>query len=181
MNKKSCPIAVLNQDVGVPKPKDVTWSPSRSLHETLPPLHHILIGAFQVLDRHIVGIKSESDVAASDPPLLGLEVMHAAASSSSSPSIGESSRTSYVDLGFGDNKGTFSGINRFAVTSLEPDDVEGGAREGEPGRLVKLTLSAVACNPCQNAITTPKWVFDVHKVYANFLFREAMSRVLADC
>lgn len=174
----------------MPKPKNVTWSPPRSLRETLPPRHHILIGAFQILDAHIVGSKSNNEGDdSSDPPLLGLEGMHAAAALASAGDW--SHRTSYVDLGFGDNQGTFSGINRFAVTTLEPDDAEAdktvvgggqqGGREGEPGRLVRFTLSAVACNPCQNAITTSRWVFELHKVYANFLFREAVSRVLADC
>lgn len=81
------------------------------------------------------------------------------------------------------------------VTSLEPDDgaeisspkeggklTEGGGRQArESGRLVRLTLSAIACNPTQNAITTSRWVFDMHQVYAMFLFREAVGRVLADC
>lgn len=140
------------------------------MRETLPPLHDVLIGAFQVLDKHIVRNKNEKE-GEPEPPLLGLEL-----------------RTSYVDLGFGKNKGTFCGINRFAVTSLEPDDdadisspeeggnltEDGGRQAREPGRLVRLTLSAVACNPTQNATTTSRWVFDMHQVHAMFLFREAV-------
>lgn len=164
---------------GAPK-RGNTWSPASSLQESLPPLHHVLIGAFQVLDRHIVGSKhSKEKNGDSHPPLLEMEEMHASLSA-------EQSTTSYIDFGFGKNRGTFGGINRFAVTSLPNDgnSAEGVGEEannGKPGRLVKLTLSAVACNPTQNTVATSKWIFDLHEFYANFLFREAVGRVLADC
>lgn len=182
----------------MPKPKNI-WSPASSLQESLPPLHHILIGAFQVLDKHIVGnAQGKSDVD-SKPPPLGLEGMHAAVSSTG-PQSALTTTTSYVDFGFGDNKGTFAGINRFAVTSVPDDDDDDGtnttttttrstgteketaaAHEKKDGRLVRLTFSAVACNPSQEGITTSKWILEMHKIYVALLFREAVGRVLADC
>lgn len=148
---------------GVPKPKNI-WFPASKLRENLPPLHHILIGAFQVLDSHVEGTAENHQLAPT---------------SQSTPEA-----LSHVDFGFGENKGTFSGINRFAVVSesgstATSDDT--GVDVDKGGRTVRLTFSAVACNPSVNEMTISRWILEAHKIYVMFLFREAVGRVLADC
>lgn len=166
----------------MPKPNNV-WSPALRLRERLPPPHHILMGAFQVLDKHM-----DDDL---KTPSQGFEKGFVSRLPARSRG-GSSARYSYVDFGFGNNKGTFSGVNRFAVVS-EPDPFAASdatrpitAQHGvsgplEAGRRVRLMFSAVACNPSVNEMTISGWILAVHKVYVLFLFREAVSRVLADC
>lgn len=165
----------------MPKPKNI-WFPALKLQEHLPPTEHILIGAFQVLDKRVED--GPRDTTTQLEKRLKRLV-------SSKLEDRNSEGVSYVDFGFGDNKGTFSGINRFAVESEqgkarrsdaagEDTNMHAGTRK-DATRTVRLSFSAVACNPSVNEMTISNWILAAHKIYVKFLFREAVARVLVDC
>lgn len=61
------------------------WSASELSKQQLPPVHSILFGAFQVIDRHIAREGEESET------------------------------HSYVDIAFGSDLGGFAGVHRFSI------------------------------------------------------------------
>lgn len=137
----------------IPKPLPNISYPSAMSEKELPAVHTRLIGGFLVLDKHV-------DI---DSRRAGI-------------SVGESS--SYIDLGFGFNKpgSTFCGVDRVAVTR----DPDMNAGDKSSYRKIKISYSAMACNPSVNAITLSRFTLSVHSFYAGLLFREGIARVLAN-
>lgn len=87
-------------------------------------------------------------------------------------SIGDS----FVEIAFGDDRKTFSGVKRFEVLRLKSKD------DSDEG--VIFTDSSLACNPMIDGATiqwlpAPKnWMQSFHNFYALCLFRDGVREVL---
>lgn len=110
---------------------------------SLPPRHTLLFeGNFLILDHHV-----------------------AEANTQSSPT------TSFLEVGFGDNRKQFAGLHRFEVSRDEEEKEDGG---------VTVCFSSLSCNPTVNKALSPEWAFEFHKFYAQCLFRDGIREVLRD-
>ncbi|KAH8768819.1 hypothetical protein BGZ57DRAFT_898537 [Hyaloscypha finlandica] len=136
-------------------------SPSAIEREKLPEKGTVLLGGnFMVLDAQLKGRGKEDE---------GWE--------------GEGGE-SFVEVGFGDDRKGFAGMHRFEVLRLS-DSTDGKGEEvgGENGEEdkeggVQLWYSSVSCNPRENKLPFPKWVFGFHEFYAQCLFRDGVREVL---
>lgn len=77
--------------------------------------------------------------------------------------------TSFVDIAFGDDRSSFAGLHRLEV-SRDEDREQGG---------VTLCYSSVACNPTNNVLPFPGFVFGFHRWYGMCLFRDGVKMVLS--
>jgi hypothetical protein len=136
-------------------------SPGGIEREKLPEKGTVLLGGnFMVLDLHV---KGEGEGEADEG-------------------------VSFVEIGFGDDRKNFAGMHRFEVLRL-PDSTDGKVakegvedeREGEEARGgVQLWYSSISCNPKENKLPFPKWVFGFHEFYAQCLFRDGVREVLGN-
>ena len=81
---------------------------------------------------------------------------------------------SFLELGYGDDRKTFSGFHRFEVSR------QGGGKEEEGGAV--LQYSSISCNPAEDRRIFP-WVTAgtivwFHNFYALCLFRDGVREVL---
>ena len=90
---------------------------------------------------------------------------------------GEGEMPSFIEIGFGDNRKGFAGMHRFEVLrdvkSMKEEGQEAGGEEG-----VQLWYSSISCNPTENKLPFPGWVFNFHEFYAQCLFRDGVAGVL---
>jgi hypothetical protein len=147
---------------GVPMNGKQILSPSAIEREKLPEKGTVLLGGnFMVLDAQLKGRGKEDE---------GWE--------------GEGGE-SFVEVGFGDDRMGFAGMHRFEVLRLS-DSTDGKGEEvggenggeGKEGGGVQLWYSSVSCNPRENKLPFPKWVFGFHEFYAQCLFRDGVREVL---
>ncbi|KAH8769412.1 hypothetical protein F5882DRAFT_184096 [Hyaloscypha sp. PMI_1271] len=147
---------------GVPMNGKQILSPSAIEMEKLPEKGTVLLGGnFMVLDAQLKGRAKEDE---------GWE--------------GEGGE-SFVEVGFGDDRKGFAGMHRFEVLRLS-DSTDGKGEEvggenggeGKEGGGVQLWYSSVSCNPRENKLPFPKWVFGFHEFYAQCLFRDGVREVL---
>lgn len=80
---------------------------------------------------------------------------------------------SFLEVGYGDDRNSFSGMKRWSVER----------RLGEDGeKAVVITDSSLACNPSVNRPIAPwaprRLVRDFHNYYALCLFRDGVREVL---
>lgn len=92
---------------------------------------------------------------------------------------------SWIDIGYGDDAGTFAGVHRFEILRSAcgggGSRREGGGGEGdeeEEDGEITIRYSSLACNPTIDRLDIPKIVFDFHKYYALSLFRDGVAEVL---
>lgn len=96
---------------------------------------------------------------------------------------------SYLDFGFGSDRGYFAGCHRFSLyrglkskkgSELGKSDVTGTAgradllEEGE----VEVRLEHFRCNPSKNVPSWAEYISWFHCWYAKFLFADGISSVL---
>lgn len=99
--------------------------------------------------------------------------LHFRAADSPSP---EKKSGSFVQIAFGDDRKTFSGMHHFEVSRQVEEEC------GEEG--VVLSYSGLACNPTVDMRIFP-WVngelmWSFHKFYALCLFRDGVREVLSE-
>lgn len=95
---------------------------------------------------------------------------------------------SYLDFGFGSDRGQFAGCHRFSIhRGLESKDSELGRLNitGATGMTelpeegdVEVRLEHFRCNPSKNVASWAEWIPWLHFWYAKFLFADGVSSVL---
>jgi hypothetical protein len=90
---------------------------------------------------------------------------------------GEGEMPSFIEIGFGDNRTGFAGMHRFEVSRDMKSVKEEGQEDSGEGE-VKLWYSSISCNPTENKLPFPGWVFNFHEFYAQSLFRDGIAGVL---
>jgi hypothetical protein len=127
----------------------VILSPPQLSRKSLPPVHSLLFYRnFVVLD---ISLKSDIEEAADDS---------------------QTQRTSsYIDIGFGDDRKAFAGFHRFEVTR------EKGVPGEEKGTVV-VCYSTMACNPTTIKAPATEFTYTFHMFYAWTLFRDGVAGIL---
>lgn len=115
------------------------WSASELKDTELPALNSVIYGTFQVTDVQLATNKQKD---------------------------AENVLESYIDFGFGNSRGKFAGVHRFAVVRPKQDEDS-----------VEIRFQGMTCNPTENRHIFPGWMFSFHTVYADLLFREGVARV----
>lgn len=136
------------------------WSKGELSDRHLPPLNAIVFGSFQVLDKHIADVPSRSAAAVYEDKDDHLQ------------------QESYVDFGFGDDRSRFVGVHRFSV--FRPQRTTETTDDDADEAVVVLYHHCVTCNPANDRARNMEdsWLFRLHMVYADLLFREGVARLL---
>lgn len=79
---------------------------------------------------------------------------------------------SHVDFVYGSDTGRLKGVHRFSVLRRKSDEEEGGQE------VCELRLAGISCNPSAKK-ALPSWMVGFHLAYAQLLFREGVTEVLA--
>lgn len=92
-------------------------------------------------------------------------------------------KESYVDIGFGSDRSSFSGFHRISVSRVHQSEaMPRGDRADDttaqnPSGLVKITFSCLACNPTRDKPSGSHLLQSFHEIYAMLLFRESVANV----
>jgi len=84
-----------------------------------------------------------------------------------------STQPSYVDFAFGSDQCSFAGAHRFTIHRYHQSDQSDHDE-------ISITFASMVCNPTQNKPMFLARVNAFHMFYAELLFREAVSHVLAE-
>lgn len=152
----------------MPTTAERIWHKENVSREQLPSPFSILFGAFQVLDSRI-----------RDADELGNSMV--------AVHEGTTGNASYIDIGFGSDKGQFAGVHRFSVVRpQQPSRIDGWhdivAENNDGGNdefeTVEIHFSCVTCNPLVDVPLNPTgMLFRFHMFYADWLLRESVSRM----
>lgn len=130
------------------------WTASQISDRNLPSIDTIFFGAFQVVDKRIVGQSNRQS-------------MHTDLSASSEDE-------SYVDFAYGAKDSRFAGVHRFSVARQRVGQ-NGGGKDGDT---LRITMACVTCNAKEDRTLLPTWAWGFHRAYAMVLFREAVAEVV---
>ncbi len=89
----------------------------------------------------------------------------------------ENPKSTYIDIGFGDNRKSFAGMHRFEVIRSHHDDGDEEAGGNGNGKEITFCYSSISCNPTVNRILGPRFVFALHRIYGGLLFRNGIKGV----
>lgn len=84
---------------------------------------------------------------------------------------------SFIDVGYGSDKSSFSGVHRFSIERKTVRDFKHNAA-APTHEDITIRMSCMTCNPLKERRAAPEFLMTFHKIYAMLLFREAVSEVL---